>query len=72
MNRKILGRRYFGLAGLLAIGFTAAIGAAVTAPSAARAAATLPPVSEMMADRVMGDPKAPVTILDYSSMTCPH
>lgn len=23
-------------------------------------------------DRVLGDPAAPVTILDYSSMTCPH
>ena len=73
MNRKILGRRYFGLAGLLAIGFTAAFGTAMTAaPSAAQAAATLPPVSELMADRVMGDANAPVTILDYSSMTCPH
>lgn len=68
MNRKIL-----GIAGLLAIGFTAAFGTAMTAPStAAQAAATLPPVSEMMVDRVLGDPNAPVTILDYSSMTCSH
>jgi len=68
VNRKIL-----GIAGLLAIGFTAAFGTAMTAAStAAQAAATLPPVSEMMAERVLGDPKAPVTILDYSSMTCSH
>ncbi|PWC34007.1 disulfide bond formation protein DsbA [Azospirillum sp. TSO35-2] len=62
-----------GLAGLLAVGVTAAFGTAMTAaPTTALAAATLPPVSELMADRVLGDPKAPVTILDYSSMTCPH
>ncbi|BAI75351.1 DsbA oxidoreductase (plasmid) [Azospirillum sp. B510] len=73
MNRKILGRRDFGLAGLLAIGASAAFGATLTAaPPAAQAAATLPPLSELMAERVLGDPKAPVTILDYSSMTCPH
>ena len=23
-------------------------------------------------DRVLGDPEAPVTILEYSSLTCPH
>ena len=34
--------------------------------------ATLPPIADLLADRVLGNPNAPVTILDYSSMTCPH
>lgn len=29
-------------------------------------------VAEMMADQVLGDPKAPITIYEYSSLTCPH
>ncbi|WP_431858404.1 DsbA family protein [Azospirillum sp.] len=28
--------------------------------------------TKALGERVLGDPKAPVTILDYSSMTCPH
>jgi protein-disulfide isomerase len=28
--------------------------------------------ADMLTDRVLGDPNAPVTIYDYSSMTCPH
>lgn len=31
-----------------------------------------PWVVEAMRDRVLGDPNAPVTMLDYSSLTCPH
>lgn len=34
--------------------------------------AELASVDDMLADRILGDPAAPVTILDYSSMTCPH
>ena len=30
------------------------------------------PTEEALEDRVLGDPNAPVTILDYSSLTCPH
>ncbi len=73
MNRKIL-----GLAGLLAVGFTAALGgaglgaASAAAQGATPAAAPLAPLSDLLAERVLGDPKAPVTIFDYSSMTCPH
>lgn len=73
MNRKIL-----GLAGLLAVGLTAGLTAAVltaaatSAPAAAQTATSLPAVSDLLAERVLGDPKAPVTIYDYSSMTCPH
>jgi protein-disulfide isomerase len=29
-------------------------------------------VEEALADRVLGDPDAPVTIIEYSSLTCPH
>ncbi|MDD9901893.1 MAG: thioredoxin domain-containing protein [Alphaproteobacteria bacterium] len=29
-------------------------------------------VPAMMVDRVLGDPKAPVTIVEYASLTCPH
>ncbi len=35
-------------------------------------AAELASVEDMLADRILGDPAAPVTIIDYSSMTCPH
>ncbi len=43
------------------------------------AALTLPPlalaqdnVEAMLADRVLGDPNATVTMIEYSSLTCPH
>lgn len=29
-------------------------------------------VEQMLADRTIGDPKAPVSIVEYSSLTCPH
>ena len=35
-------------------------------------AQTLPPKEEILADRVLGDPKAPVTLEEYASLTCPH
>ncbi|MEI8397248.1 MAG: DsbA family protein [Rhodospirillaceae bacterium] len=41
-------------------GFTAGVGAAP------------PDTQAALADRVMGNPDAPVTILDFSSLTCPH
>ncbi|MBF0560843.1 MAG: DsbA family protein [Alphaproteobacteria bacterium] len=36
------------------------------------AAPSLPTDEAMLADRVLGKAEAPVTILDYSSLTCPH
>lgn len=30
------------------------------------------PTDQALADRVLGNPDAPVTIFDYSSLTCPH
>jgi protein-disulfide isomerase len=35
-------------------------------------AQSLPPKEEILADRVMGDPNAPVTLEEYASLTCPH
>ena len=32
----------------------------------------LPGIQEMLADKVLGDPDAPVTIIDYSALTCSH
>lgn len=49
---------------------SAAISIAFIFTSAASAA---PPTTEQaLADRVLGDPNAPVTIIEYSSLTCPH
>ncbi len=57
----------------------------LTAPAQAENAATTPAKSEppqaepqktsnapKLTDRILGDPKAPVTILEYASLTCPH
>lgn len=43
---------------LLTIGVLAPVGAARS--------------SELLAERALGDPAAPVTIIEYSSLTCPH
>jgi protein-disulfide isomerase len=43
------------------------------APAWAQAApAGLPDLPAMLAPRVLGDAKAPVTILEFASLTCPH
>ena len=34
--------------------------------------ATPPTTEEALADRILGDPNAPVTIVEYSSLTCSH
>ena len=39
-------------------------------PSAGRA--ELPPLAGMLAERSLGNPQAKVTIVEYSSFTCPH
>jgi protein-disulfide isomerase len=43
-----------------------------TAETAAPAAAEFPPPVIGAEDRVLGNPDAPVTIIEYASMTCPH
>jgi len=42
------------------------------AAAALRPAAELGPEGLRYADRVLGDPDAPVEIIEYSSLTCPH
>jgi protein-disulfide isomerase len=51
-----------------------ATAAATTSVAQATAPAAEAPrtTADMLADRVLGDPAAPVTIFDYSSLTCPH
>lgn len=74
MNRKILGLA--GMLGLGMAGFAGLSAALVSLPAAAQSApaqsAAPATTADKLADRVLGDPKAAVTILDYSSMTCPH
>jgi protein-disulfide isomerase len=36
------------------------------------AAAALPPLDAMLAERSLGSPDAKVTVVEYSSLTCPH
>lgn len=66
------------LKGLLLAGTLAALaGAFGLPPTAARAEQTKFPMGEMMApsalpDIVQGKADAPVTIVEYASMTCPH
>jgi len=49
--------------------------ASTPAPTATPVAAgpvALPSLEAMLADKVMGDPAAPVAMIEYSSLTCPH
>ena len=50
---------------------TAILGALVLLVSTTASAAPLS-TEEALKDRVLGDPKAPVTIIEYSSLACPH
>lgn len=56
--------------------YVAALGAfllfAVVAVTGAPAGAQSIDLTKALSERVLGDPNAPVTIVDYSSMTCPH
>jgi protein-disulfide isomerase len=36
------------------------------------AQATPPTAAEALKDRILGDPKAPIEIIEYASLTCPH
>ena len=35
-------------------------------------AQSLPPVQKMVAERILGDKNAPITVIEYASLTCPH
>ena len=48
-----------------------------TADAAADKALNVPPVAELMAEgplgeRALGSPNAPITVIEYASLTCPH
>ncbi len=52
------------------IRFAAALLAMLWMPAAAQA--EILSTEEALADRVIGDPAAPMTIIEYASLTCPH
>ena len=52
------------------IRFAAALLAILWMPAAAQA--EILSTEEALADRVIGDPAAPMTIIEYASLTCPH
>jgi protein-disulfide isomerase len=56
---------------LLALGLVA-LSAACGKSSPSSPSAPLPSLESMLADKVLGDGAAPITILDYSSLTCSH
>ncbi|HYD67752.1 DsbA family protein [Azospirillum sp.] len=63
-------RRYVeAFAALLVLAVVAATG---SVPAAAQATNNTIDTQAALADRVLGKADAPVTIIDYSSMTCPH
>lgn len=43
-----------------------------TAPTSTSANVQLPALDVMLADKTLGNPAAPVTMIEYSSLTCPH
>jgi protein-disulfide isomerase len=52
------------------IRFAAALFAVLLMPAAVQA--EILSTEEAMEDRMIGDPAAPITIIEYASMTCPH
>ena len=62
---------WFGLIGLVSLlgAAPATVSAAPAQPSAADARALLQVGKD---DRILGKPDAPITIIEYASMTCPH
>lgn len=74
--------RKLSLSTVALAGFLLALGMASSLSSSAHAAestdepatesAAERTVQDMLADRVLGDPEAPVTIYEYSSLACPH
>ncbi len=70
-------RREFCLSTAFAALGLAMVGASALPPFAAQALADNVPVADLMKpdalpDLALGDPKAPVTMIEYASMTCPH
>ena len=59
---------WFALIGIWSI-IALPVGAAAPHPMLADAQTALEITKD---DRILGDPKAPITIIEYASMTCPH
>jgi protein-disulfide isomerase len=58
----VLFRALGGIAALIAVAFAAP----------AIAADSLPPKEKILSERVLGKADAPVTLIEYASLTCPH
>lgn len=58
--------------GLTAFAAALAFGGAGVAQDTAAPAETAEPAAVEIQDMVLGDPNAPVTIIEYGSFTCPH
>ena len=52
--------------------FSALIASLAALAFAAAAHAEPLPTEQALKDRIMGDPEAPITIIEYASLTCPH
>lgn len=65
-----------GLAILLMVGGVLAWREWASAPAASGATAQVPteglPMEVIAEDKILGNPDAPVTIIEYASLTCPH
>ena len=69
--RGRLPRLAAALAAVLALGLGACDGS-TDSKGPQTAATKAPPVEMRPGDMVLGDPDAPVTVIEYSSLTCPH
>lgn len=47
-------------------------GSSQPSPTTPTPPASLPPMSTMLSEKVLGSPTAAVTMIEYSSLTCPH
>lgn len=54
------------------IGLLAALPAAAATPALAQTAAAAEAPERVLGDVVLGSPDAPVTVIEYASLTCPH
>jgi protein-disulfide isomerase len=73
----LINRREFCQGAAIAVLAAAALGASVLPPFPGTALADTVPSADLMAsealpDMAMGSDKAPVTVIEYASMTCPH
>ena len=75
MPEHVVMRTIYKICGISAVLVAIAlIGLASNGAYAQKAAskASLPPINEILSERVLGKADAPVTVIEYASMTCPH